>query len=137
MTTTLVLEPQTVERPGGRPYRARKPPTIAAVWLCGYASDGLLVLRCHDVDLAVAMVLDAGDTRTVDQLAELARPLWVRWVCDDLENPTEGGSWEREERGTVGATPAVLFAREDPTPRPVDTHRFVWHDGTLTIEATS
>ena len=126
-------ERQVVERPGLPPYRARKPPEALLVTLNGY-TPGILVVRCHDLDvanvLAFARFLEAHPEgpRTLPT-SEAWGPfvagvdplrLWVRWVFDH-EDPTVG-VWERELRGTIGATPAVLFARsthpdtEEPTP---------------------
>lgn len=118
----IELTPQTVIRGDGTTYRARKPPAALTVHLCGYDT-GLLVLRCHDRDTAVAAVLDALDGGeqlppldparpgwSVDELARLDRgPMWVRYVI-------QYAAYERELRGTAGATPAYLFASIKPDP---------------------
>lgn len=121
---------QTVERgDGARAYVARKPPEVVEVRLNGY-TPGILVLRCHDTDVAAVVafgayltshVRDGGriDPDTIEAFLPFATgdpalPLWVRWVPEtyppDPDRP-DAGVWERELRGTVGATPAVLFAR--------------------------
>lgn len=132
MTTRTVasflLVPQTVPRPGGNPYRARKPPVACPTRVCGFDL-GILVLRCHDFDTALAAVLEghaSGEISTRlaaellgghDAASQLPHHnVWVRWVPDDYAHPDTGGAWERELRGTAGATPAVLFARLDPNP---------------------
>lgn len=122
MSADLEIPPQVVER--GRsaaPYRARKAPEAVEVHLCGHGR-GILVLRCHDLDVATVVAfgawLDAGQPLTGDAWTTFLsgeKPgvrVWVRWVLDDYSDPAAGGSWERELRGTVGATPAVLFAEE-------------------------
>lgn len=115
MTT---LEPQTVDRGDTvPPYRARKPPEAIPVKLCGFDS-GVLVLRCHDPAVAVEAIATAIVTRTLSPTmvpTVTGVRIWVRFVLDDYDNPAAGGVWERELRGTAGATPAVLFAREIPS----------------------
>lgn len=117
---TVVPAPQVVARgPGVTPYRARKPPELQLARLCGYGA-GVLCLRCHDLDLAVAMLLDddllvgtaGGDA--LDVLVETAARVWLRWVPDEYGNPESPGAWERELRGTTGATPAILFTHPQP-----------------------
>lgn len=120
---------QTVARDDGRPYVARKPPEVVEVTLNGY-TPGILVLRCHDLDVANVAAFGAflsshsrdGNVSALDPsdpflsfaTGDPALPLWVRWVPDtyppDPARP-DAGVWERELRGTIGATPAVLFAR--------------------------
>jgi hypothetical protein len=131
MTTRTVasylLVPQTVPRGEGvTPYRARLAPVACPTRVCGFDL-GILVLRCHDFDVALAAVLEGhanGEISTrlaADLLGgyDAAHRLphqnvWVRWVPDDYAHPDTGGAWERELRGTVGATPAVLFANPLP-----------------------
>ena len=118
------LVPQVVDRPGASTYRARKPPISIPVRLCGMDADGILGVRCHDTDVALlAVIAGVDDTTIAPDLAELLLAdevgvvlLWVRWIPDDYEHPDGPGSWERETRGTVGATPAVLFT----TPATID-----------------
>lgn len=114
--------PQVVERGEGvSAYRARKPPEALPVKLCGFG-EGILVLRCHDLDVADVTVADATETdpaiaalnRQTDRLP--GSPIWVRWVPEDPEDMAAGGVYEREERGTIGATPAVLYAHEETRP---------------------
>ncbi len=115
----VVSTPQVVERGEGvSPYRARKPPEAVEVKLCGFG-EGLLVVRCHDLDVANLVAfgawLEAG-TPSSPAWREFvtcgrAEQIWVRYVPDDYEHPDAGGSYERELRGTAGATPAVLWAR--------------------------
>lgn len=122
--------PQVVDRgEDASPYRARKAPEAHVVHLCGF-DEGIVAFRCHDLTVAIEAVRDAIDAGTiprdlveslpyVSDLDEHRRPkvgphperVWLRWVPEDPAKPTEGGVWERELRGTVGATPAVLFAR--------------------------
>lgn len=127
MTADVGIPRQVVERPGNPSYRARKPPEAIRVHLCGF-DDGILVLRCHDEHVAEEVVLRAWragqlDPREIvpawfDRVDVPARSIWVRWVVDDpAQWPNGPGSWERELRGTLGATPAVLFATADTTDR--------------------
>lgn len=104
--------PQEVRRSDGTLYRARKTPKAIPVHLCGF-TDGVLVLRCHDREIAVGVALDEGllDLHDLDRLDR--GPLWVRYVV-------EYDAYERELRGTTGATPAYLFATTDPTPGKAD-----------------
>jgi hypothetical protein len=131
------LAPQVVERGlGVVPYRARKPPQAITTHLCGIGR-GILVLRCHDLHVAAEAVveaLDRGDVPAdlVDDVSRLVRidgrfrvvndytRLWVRYVPTEYGNPDAGGVWERELRGTVGATPAVLFTAEPLPKGPTD-----------------
>ena len=127
------LAPQVVERGGGVvAYRARKPPEAIVVHLCGY-DHGIAVLRCHDPDTALVAVGNAIEAGTVPaDLAQrvildrripdgddttrivTAAAVWLRWVPDTYGDPDTAGRWERELRGTIGATPAVLFAYPNP-----------------------
>lgn len=112
--------PQVVERGEGvRPYRARKPATAIVVHVNGY-DEGILVLRCHDPEVATYALnaaIDEGRIARdfVERLTILLGcptwPVWVRWVPEDPHVPDGPGVYERELRGTVGATPAVLIAR--------------------------
>lgn len=134
---TDVLVPQVVDRGDGTTYRARKPPEAIAVRLCGYGR-GILVLRCHDLDVAhvatfAALLARAEGGRVRVSRTEFAAweagvagvPLWVRYVPDEYPpGPDTGGSWERELRGTAGATPAVLFADEVDAPSPGEIGAF-------------
>lgn len=128
--------PQVVERgEGARPYRARKPPEAITAHLCGFGP-GILVLRCHNGDVALEAIGRAVDAGTVpadlahelviepgrdagDDEVEIdtAAQIWVRYVPELNERGVlaDGpGSYERELRGTAGATPAVLFAQPNP-----------------------
>lgn len=119
MTPGDLATPQVVDRgPHVSPYRARKPPEAIEVHLCGYGP-GILVLRCHDVSLAIDVLLDDRSDLTASPswISWPVEPIWVRWVPEDYDEPTGPGSYERELRGTIGATPAVLFARPNPATR--------------------
>lgn len=124
-----VLIPQRVSRGDAGPtYVARKPPVALVAHLCGLG-ESILVLRCHDGDVALAAVCvaveddsvpaDLAEALIVDPSTDVgndeieiptASQIWVRYVPDDYDDPNAGGSYERELRGTVGATPAVLFS---------------------------
>lgn len=107
--------PQVVDRGDGSTYRARKPPEAIPVHLCGFGP-GVLVLRCHDTIVAALALADLPHDLEADALNLAGEPIWVRWVPDDYDEPANGcGSYERELRGTAGATPAVLFAQPNPS----------------------
>lgn len=117
--TTIELVPQVVARGDSvAPYRARKAPEAVPAHVCGYGP-GTLVLRCHDLDLAVALLLDRFAAEPgvwdLDELVESSSKVWIRYVPNEYGNPEAGGVYERELRGTAGATPAILFAVPNPT----------------------
>lgn len=114
-----MIPPQVVDRGDTlAPYRARKAPEAVRVHLCG-RGPGIAVLRCHDVNIADQLVHDSWYDPDLWPDAELlvVEPelVWLRWVPDDPHRWDDAGVWERELRGTIGATPAVLFAPGEST----------------------
>jgi hypothetical protein len=103
------LTPCVVERPGARPYKAKKPPA-AQYWSddeCSSTRYGVVVVRTHDIetatDLAIAEFRYQGE--------ELPDPMpqgvqrWLRlvpWGGD-------GGSYEDVPPGCRGSIPCVSF----------------------------
>lgn len=117
------IPPQIVERGAHvAAYVARKPPEAVVVDLCGFAAGGILVVRAHDRRVTDALALDAianprhaaYDAEPHELVAVHAAQVWTRYVPIEYGNPDAGGTYERELRGTVGATPAVLYARPNP-----------------------
>lgn len=68
---------ETISRPAGRPYRARKTPTAQVLVNMDDEPSGVLVLRTHDIDRA----------------ARLAEQLW--WQATDCQLPAGKTCWQR------------------------------------------
>lgn len=96
---------EQVARPGGKTYRARKPPSVEVFenpWGDDY---GIVVERTHDVDLAVALAAAEWDYQFVDRLP-VPRLRWLRLV------PWGVGvdqTYLSAEPGERNAFPAVEF----------------------------
>jgi hypothetical protein len=96
-----------VERPGLKPYRARKPP--ASQFWDDENSDryGVVVLRTHDIERATVLAV-AEFARSIGEMPEpfpVPTTTWLRlvpWGGD-------GGSFENAHPGERGAIPCVEF----------------------------
>lgn len=96
---------EQVARPGGKTYRARKPPSVVVFGDDWGDEAGVIVERTHDVDLAVALAAFEWDYQFGGPLPAPV-PCWVRLV------PWGDGVDETYLRATPderNAFPAVEF----------------------------
>lgn len=70
---------EQVARPGGRTYRARKPPAVDVFGGLWDEDSGVIVTRTHDIDLAVALAAFEWDYQFGGPLPAPVR-CWVRLV---------------------------------------------------------